>query len=115
MLRMTRPRGGLTLIHRADRLDDILALLYQKAGEIAVLPLWPRAGEPAKRVIVRARKGVRGGTTLLPGLALHGPADDPDGRYTPQALARWEEAIAHHAQHERDKINRIMRSMSAIK
>lgn len=87
MLRMTRPRGGLTLIHRADRLDDILALLYQKAGEIAVLPLWPRAGEPAKRVIVRARKGVRGGTTLLPGLALHGPADDPDGRYTPQALA----------------------------
>jgi tRNA1(Val) A37 N6-methylase TrmN6 len=87
MLKMTKPRGGLTLIHRADRLDDILALLYQKAGEIVVLPLWPRAGEPAKRVIVRARKGVRGSTTLLPGLALHGPVSDPDGRYTREALA----------------------------
>ncbi len=87
ILKLTRPRGGLTLIHRADRLDDILALLHRKAGDITILPLWPRSGEPAKRIIINARKGVRGGTVMLPGLTLHGPAHDPDARYTSEALA----------------------------
>lgn len=70
-----KPRGTLTLIHRADRLAEILSLLDGRAGDIAVFPLWPKAGRPAKRVIVGARKGVRGGTAVLPGLVLH-TADD---------------------------------------
>lgn len=84
MLRLARPKGGVTLIHRADRLDDILAFLHRKTGEIEVIPLWPRAGVPAKRVIVRARKGVRGGARMHPGLVLHGPGD---ARYTEAASA----------------------------
>ena len=87
LLRFARPKGGITLIHRADRTDEILALLSRKAGDITVIPLWPRQGQPAKRVIVRARKGVRGGTILHPGLVLHGAADDPAARYTPAAAA----------------------------
>ena len=67
-----RPKGGLTMIHRADRLQDILAALGRRVGEVQILPLWPRPGVPAKRVIVRARKGVRGGSAVLPGLILHG-------------------------------------------
>lgn len=84
MIALARPKGGLTLIHRADRLDDILAALRGSAGDIEVLPLWPRAGEPAKRIIVRARKGIRGGVTMAPGLILHG---SPGTRYTPEAEA----------------------------
>jgi len=72
MLLALRPKGGLTIIHRADRLSEIIAGLHGRAGEVCVIPLWPRAGVPAKRVIVRARKGVRGGATLHPGLVLHG-------------------------------------------
>lgn len=77
------PRGRLILVHRADRLADILTLLAGRAGDIAVFPLWPKPGQAAKRVIVGARKGARGGTTVLPGLVLH----TADGAYTPAAEA----------------------------
>jgi len=82
-LTMLRPKGWLALVHRADRLDAVLAALRERAGEIAVLPLWPMRDRPAKRVLVRARKGVGGPTSLLPGLVLH----EPDGRYTAAAEA----------------------------
>jgi len=80
---MARPKGTIALIHRADRLDAILAELSGRAGEIVIFPLWPGAGKPAKRVIVRARKGVGTPTRLAAGLVLH----EPDGRYTAEAEA----------------------------
>lgn len=79
-----RSRGTITLVQRADRLPAILAALDGRAGEITVLPLWPAAGEPARRVIVRARKGVAGPAVLLPGLVLHGGGA---GKYTAEAEA----------------------------
>ncbi len=82
-LTQLRRKGSLTMIHRADRLDSLLAALTGKAGEIVVFPLWPREGKPARRVIVRARKGVATPLCLSPGLVLHGA----DGAYTPQAEA----------------------------
>ncbi|MGE4219856.1 MAG: tRNA1(Val) (adenine(37)-N6)-methyltransferase [Alphaproteobacteria bacterium] len=82
-LALVRPKGGITLIHRADRLDEILARLYGHAGETVVIPLWPHEGEAAKRVIVRARKGLRTPLRLSAGLVLHGA----DGAYTAAARA----------------------------
>ncbi len=83
-LRMLRRRGTLTLIHRADRRDEILALLQGRAGEIGVFPLWPGpGGKPAKRVIVRARKEARTPLRLAPGLVLHGD----DGAFSARADA----------------------------
>lgn len=87
-LAMTRPKGALTFIHRADRLDQLLAELRGPTGEITVFPLWPGADKPAKRVLVQARKGSAAPTRLLPGLILHGA----DGRYTEPA-----EAVLRHA------------------
>src|SRR5690606_33239227 len=57
---LLRPRGWLTLIHRADRLDAICAALLPQFGSVAICPLWPRAGAPARRVVLRARLGGRG-------------------------------------------------------
>jgi tRNA1(Val) A37 N6-methylase TrmN6 len=82
-LRMAKPRGSLTVIHRADRLDAILAALHGKAGAVEVIPLWPKAGQPAKRVIVRALKGARTPAVLHPGMVLH----RDDGTYTAAADA----------------------------
>ena len=81
MLRLVRPKGRVTLIHRADRIDDILHGLRGRAGEITLFPLWPKEGVPAKRVIVSARRGVKSPMRLQPGLTLH----DADGAYTPDA------------------------------
>jgi tRNA1(Val) A37 N6-methylase TrmN6 len=85
-LAMAKPKGGITLIHRADRLGEILALLDGKAGGIVVFPLWPGAGGDARRVIVHARKGLRAPLRLSPGLVLH----LKDGTYTDTA-----EAVLH--------------------
>lgn len=75
---MLRPKGVLTVVFRADRLDSLLAALHGKAGEMVVTPLWPKCGRPAKRIVLRARKGVATPLTLAPGLVLH----EEDGRYT---------------------------------
>ncbi|MGH7006957.1 MAG: tRNA1(Val) (adenine(37)-N6)-methyltransferase [Stellaceae bacterium] len=78
---MARPRGSITFIHRADRIEHLLAQFAGRAGGIVVLPLWPGAGKAAKRVIVHARKDVATPTRLLPGLILH----EADGRFTAAA------------------------------
>lgn len=72
MLHAVRPKGRITLIHRAAELGNILAFMMTRFGEIEVLPVFPRAGAPAKRVIVSGRKGLRqGGVVLHQGLVLH--------------------------------------------
>ena len=79
---MLRGAGTLTLVHRADRLADILAALDGRAGGVAVFPLWPRDdGSPAKRIVVRARRGSAAPLRLCPGLVLH----EADGGFTPEA------------------------------
>lgn len=76
-----RPKGAATFIHRADRLDELLAALRGRAGGIVVFPLWPKPGQAARRVLVRARKGVRAPLTLAAGLVLH----TADGGFTDAA------------------------------
>jgi tRNA1(Val) A37 N6-methylase TrmN6 len=70
--RMLRPDGTVTLIHKADALPEVLAGLQGRFGATTVLPLHPRAGEAANRIIVTAIKGRRTKLTLRPGLILHG-------------------------------------------
>lgn len=83
------PGGWLTLIAGADSLPDLLAALAPKLGSAAVLPLQPREGRAAPRILLRARKGGKAPFRLLPPLILHtGPAHDGDREsYTPQANA----------------------------
>lgn len=80
---LLRPRGSLTVIHRADRIDRLLAGLAGRCGDLAVFPLWPRQGEAARRVLVQGRKDSGAPLRLLPGLVLH----EADGRYTAAAEA----------------------------
>ena len=43
-LAMVRPKGTVTFIHRADRIDALLGEIAGRAGEVVVFPLWPGAG-----------------------------------------------------------------------
>ncbi len=90
-LRRLRPGGMLTLIHRADRLADLLAALRGQIGDLVVFPLWPRAGQPAKRILVQGRKGSRGPLTLAQGLVLH--AEDGGFSAAADAILRQGEAL----------------------
>jgi len=78
-----KPKGRLVMIHRADRLSDILAGLEGRAGDVRIRPIYPKPGHPARRVIVDAGKGRRSPDTLLPGLVLH----RDDGAFTAEAEA----------------------------
>lgn len=71
LLAAVRDGGSITVIHRADRLADILAALGAKAGSFAVRPVHPFADQPAKRVLVRAVRGGKAPLRLLPPLVLH--------------------------------------------
>jgi tRNA1Val (adenine37-N6)-methyltransferase len=78
-LKRTISGGTFTAILRADRLSEALAQLPDRG--VAVFPLWPRANELSKRVIVQVTKSSRAPSTLMPGLVLH----EADGRYTEAA------------------------------
>ncbi|MCW8915008.1 MAG: methyltransferase [Magnetovibrio sp.] len=71
-------KGSITIIQRADRLDELMAALGRDVGEVTIFPIWPKAGENANRVIVRARKGIKTPMRLTNGMTLH----NADGSYT---------------------------------
>lgn len=79
--RALKSGGSLTLIHRADQTDRIVQGLGRRFGAVEFIPLWPRAGHAAKRVVVRAIKDRKSPTVLHPGLILH----EENGAYTPAA------------------------------
>ena len=79
-----REGGTITVIHRADRLADLLSLLAPKAGSFQVRPVHPFADAPAKRVLLRAVKTGKAPLQLLPPLVLH----DRDGaKHRPEVEA----------------------------
>ena len=84
LCKAVREGGSVTVIHRADRLADLLALLAPKAGSVQVLPVHPFADQPAKRVIVRAIKSGKAPLRLLPPLVLH---DREGGKHSERAEA----------------------------
>lgn len=84
--------GALTIIHRADRLAQILSALDGRLGGAAVLPVRPRLGQDAGRVLVQAVKGSRAPLRLLSDLVLH----NASGGFTPRAdaILRGREPLA---------------------
>lgn len=71
MLRVLRPRGVLSLVLPAQAYAEAAACLRPACGGISLLPFWPRAGLPAKMILIRAQKAARTPDAVLPGLILH--------------------------------------------
>ncbi len=69
-LRYVNARGYFALINRADRLPELLSLLYGKLGGIRIVPIWTKEGEPAKRVVLVGRKGAKSPAVLEKGIVL---------------------------------------------
>lgn len=63
--------GEVIFIYPAPSLAPLLAGFVKRFGAITVLPLTPRPGEAASRVLVRGIKGSRAPLTLLASRALH--------------------------------------------
>lgn len=65
--------GEVIFVYPAQSLAPLLAGFTRRFGAVTVLPLTPRPGEPAGRVLVRGIKGSRAPLTLLASRPLHGP------------------------------------------
>jgi tRNA1(Val) A37 N6-methylase TrmN6 len=90
LLKAVREGGRIVVIHRADRLADLLAGLSATAGSFAIRPLHPFADEPAKRVIVQAVKTGKAPLRLLPPLVLHDRACGGPHTAEAEAILRGE-------------------------
>ena len=90
--RLLKSHGSLTMIYPAYGMDKIVLALGKKFGAVELIPLWPRQGVEAKRVIVRAIKDRQTPARIQPGLVLH----EAGGAYTPEAekILRNGEAIS---------------------
>ncbi|WP_147126069.1 tRNA1(Val) (adenine(37)-N6)-methyltransferase [Shimia ponticola] len=84
-IKRLRPRGQLTVIHRTERLAELLALLHPRIGSIAVQPLAARQGRASHLVLIRAQKDGNAPFILHPAIILHAAAQHvTDGDdYTP--------------------------------
>jgi tRNA1(Val) A37 N6-methylase TrmN6 len=82
-LALLKPAGRFALIHRPAALAAILEAVENRLGALAVLPVHPRAGESAHRIIVRGVKGSKAPLRIAPTLVLH----EPGGRLTAEADA----------------------------
>lgn len=78
-----KPAGILTMVHRADRLNEIASHLT----DLGVCNITVKRLEPVNRVLIRARRGEMPSMVDSPPLVLH----RADGRYTDAA-----EAILRH-------------------
>lgn len=77
MLRLCRAKGEILIIHRADRMFDILEALKGRAGDVRILPIHPKTSQNANRILIRARKYSKAPTQILGGLYLR-DINDPD-------------------------------------
>ena len=78
--RILRSRGALTLIWRADGIAEVLAALDHGFGSLQVLPVHGDARMPANRILVRATKGGRAPTQIVPALMLNDESGVPNKR-----------------------------------
>jgi tRNA1(Val) A37 N6-methylase TrmN6 len=72
--RILKPAGTVSLIWRAEEVGRVVAALETGFGALMVLPVHPRPEAAAIRILVRATKGSRTATALLPGIVLNGIA-----------------------------------------
>ena len=79
-IKMVKPRGRISFIYPSNSLHHLFQAC-EGLGDFHLFPLWPSLNKESKRVLLSARKGVKGGLTMHPGLVLH----DKEGLYTLEA------------------------------
>ncbi|SFR02196.1 tRNA1(Val) (adenine(37)-N6)-methyltransferase [Poseidonocella sedimentorum] len=90
------PRGTVTLIFRADRLEVLLGAMASRIGSLRILPIAPRAGRDARLILVQGQTGGRAPTRLHAPLILHqGESHQRDGEsYRPEVSALLRDCAA---------------------
>ena len=80
-------RGKIVIIHKAERLSQILKIFDSRVGGIQIRPIISKKGEIAKRILVRGEKGSRAPLEILAPFQVHEieNSDGFDMKYTCRA------------------------------
>ncbi len=70
-MKFVKPKGSLTVIHSAERLDEILLSIDIKKRSIKIIPIWPKVNSSAKRIIVQITKDKSMPLQITQGLIMH--------------------------------------------
>lgn len=81
---IAKPGAGVAIIARPQSLPELLTLLERRAGGVTIVPIHPKADEPAIRILLRGWKGSRAAMSLQPPLVLH---EGPTNQLTERAEA----------------------------
>lgn len=92
---LTRAKGHICFVHRADALAQVLAVMGKRLGDLHVLPIQPKPDTAATRVLVRGRRDARAPVTLLPPLVLQNADGSPSA--AAEAVLRHGAALAFGA------------------
>jgi tRNA1(Val) A37 N6-methylase TrmN6 len=84
---VARPQGTVTAIIPPEQLGAALQALSPAGQGVEIIPLWPKQGIAAKRLIIRTRMNAKAPLVVQPGLVLH----RSDGKPTDEA-----EAVLRH-------------------
>lgn len=87
---LAHPRGMVTAILPPEQLPQALQALSPQGQGVEIIPLWPKEGAPAKRVIIRVRMNARAPLAVQAGVVLH----RADGKPTEDAEAVLRRAAA---------------------
>ena len=80
-LRHLKPKGQFIMLHKTERLPEILPLLSKKLGGLTVRPLYSRIGDSSTRIIVSGVLNSKKPFCLLPPLTIH----ESDGSFSKEA------------------------------
>jgi tRNA1(Val) A37 N6-methylase TrmN6 len=88
--------GHVTVIQRAERLPELIALMTAHLGSVEVMPLAPRRGRAAQLVLIRGRKGGRAAFRLCDPVLMHAGAvhDGDRDSYAPLVASVLREGAA---------------------
>ncbi|HWJ89245.1 MAG TPA: methyltransferase [Pelagibacterium sp.] len=88
-------KGTVIFVHLAEALPQLLDTFGARMGAITVLPIVPRPGRPASRVLVRGTKGSKAPMRLLSPMVLH---EETGNGFTPlvQSILRGDSRLDWH-------------------
>jgi len=89
---LVKAKGHVVFVHRADALTDLLQVMSPRLGDLHLMPIFPRPGAEATRILVRGRRDSRAPLRLSQGLILQDAAAQPSD--AAQAVLREGAALA---------------------
>ncbi len=66
-----KSNGSFSIIHKAEKLDTLLALLNKSFGATEIFPIYSKVHNAAKRVVIRSYKDRHSPCTLHPPVIMH--------------------------------------------